>query len=204
MHIVGRRSSLFTRVALVFAHECRVPLEIVVVTDMTEVDASAYGGNPALKLPTLVRDDGGRVFGALNIARVIAGDARVVWPEDVRSDRGRNAHEMVAHAMAAQIQIIMGTIVGKVPADNIVFAKARRGLEGALAWLDENVDAVIDEMNDELPTRDASWFEHALGCTVEHFAFRGTVAIEPYRSLARFATAWGACEAATATAYRFD
>ncbi len=200
MQIVGRRSSLFTRVALVFAHERRVPVDIVVVTDMTDMDASAYGGNPALKLPTLVRDDGGRVFGALNIARVLAGDARIVWPEDVRSDRGRNAHEMLAHAMAAQIQIIMGTIVGKVPADNIVFAKARRGLEGALAWLDENVDAVVDE----LPARDASWFEHALGCTIEHFAFRKTVAIEPYPALARFAAAWGAREAARATAYRFD
>jgi glutathione S-transferase len=200
MKIVGRRSSLFTRVPLVFAHERGVPLEIVVVKDMTETDADAYGGNPALKLPTLVREDGGRVFGAMNCARVIVGDASIVWPEDMRSDRARNAHEMLAHAMAAQIQIIMGTIVGKLPADGIVFVKARRGLEGALAWLDANVDAVIAEM----PARDTSWFEVALGCMVEHFAFRGTVAIEGYAALARFAARWGEGAAAKATAYRFD
>jgi glutathione S-transferase len=200
MQIVGRRSSLFTRVALVFAHERGVPIEIVVVKDMTEMDPEAYGGNPALKLPALVREDGGRLFGAMNIARVIAEDARVVWPEDMRSDRARNAHEMLAHAMAAQIQLIMGIIVGKLDADGIVFAKVRRGLDGALRWLDENAGAVIAEM----PPRDASWFEHALGCTVEHFAFRETLDIAPYRALAELARRWGESEAARATAYRFD
>lgn len=200
MQIVGRRSSLFTRVALVFAHERGVQVEVLVVKDMTEMDPEAYGGNPALKLPALVREDGGRLFGAMNIARVIAEGARIVWPEDVRSDRARNAHELLAHAMAAQIQLIMGTIVGKLDADNVVFAKARRGLEGALAWLDANVDAVIAEM----PARDASWFEHALGCTVEHFAFRGTLEIAAYRALAAFAQRWGETDAARATAYRFD
>ncbi|MGE0404031.1 MAG: hypothetical protein AB7T06_45410 [Kofleriaceae bacterium] len=200
MQIVGRRSSLFTRVPLVFAHEVGVPVELVVVKDMTAMDAGAYGGNPALKLPALVREDGGRVFGAMNIARVVAEGGRVVWPEDLRSDRGRNAHEMLAHAMAAQIQIIMGTIVGKLDANSVVFAKARRGLEGALRWLDENVDAVIGEM----PPREASWFEHALGCTIEHFAFRGTLDAARYPALVRFAEAWGARDAARATGYRFD
>lgn len=200
MQIVGRRSSLFTRVPLVLAHERGVPIEIVVVKDMTELDANAYGGNPALKLPALVRDDGGRVFGAMNIARIIAADARVVWPEDMHGDRARNAHELLAHVMAAQIQLIMGTIVGKLDANGIVFAKVRRGLEGSLAWLDANVDAVIADM----PARDASWFEHALGCTLEHFAFRGTVDIAPYPRLTAFAHAWGERDAARATAYRFD
>jgi glutathione S-transferase len=200
MQIVGRRSSLFTRVPLVFAHHAGVQVEVVVVKDMTAMGADAYGGNPALRLPTLVRDDGGRVFGAMSISRVIGEGSRVTWPEDVTSDRGRNAHEMLAHVMAAQIQIIMGTIVGKLDADNVVFAKARRGLEGALAWLDESVDAVVAEM----PARDASWFEVGLGCTVEHFEFRKTIAIEPYPRLARFAAAWGQGEAARATTYRFD
>jgi glutathione S-transferase len=200
MQIVGRRSSLFTRVTLVFAHECGVSIEIIVVKDMTDLDANAYGGNPSLKLPTLVRPNHAPLFGAINIARVIADNARVVWPEQMTSDRSRNAHELLAHAMTAQIQLIMGTIVGKLDANNVAFAKTRRGLEGALAWLDENIDAVITEM----PARAASWFEHALGCTIEHFAFRGTLDIAPYRSLAMFAQRWGQTDAARATAYRFD
>jgi len=201
MQIVGRRSSLFTRVPVIVAHELGVPVQIVVVRDLTAMDEDAYGGNPALKVPTLMRD-GERVFGALNISRVIAEAAtkRVVWPEDMRSDRARNAHEMLAHAMTAQIQLIMATMVGKLDAENVVFVKAKRGLEGSLAWLDANVDAVIAEM----PARDASWFEIALGCTVEHFAFRKTLDVFPYPALVRFAEQWGQGEAARATVYRFD
>lgn len=200
--IVGRSSSLFTRVPRVFAHQAGVAVELSVVRDLAAQEADAYGGNPALKIPTLRRSDGGLVFGAANVTRVILdGTAlRVAWPEDVRSDRGRNAHEMLAHAMSAQVQMIMGTVIGAL--DATVFAKVRRGLEGALGWLDANADAVLAEIA-ELG-RDASWFAHALGCTVEHFAFRPTIDIAPYRALARFAEGWARGEAARATAYRFD
>jgi hypothetical protein len=55
VQIIGRSSSHFTRVALVFAHELGVPFELVPIYDMTEVDPAVYAGNPALKLPTLRR-----------------------------------------------------------------------------------------------------------------------------------------------------
>lgn len=202
MHIVGRSSSLFTRVALIVAREVGVEVELEVVRDMTAVDAAAYGGHPALKLPALRRVDGSLVVGTENICRVIAEGrgARIVWPEEVRDDRGRNAQEMVEHAMAAQVQWVMGTIVGKLDGAHPFFAKGRAGFEGALAWLDANVESVVAA----LPPRAASLFEVELFCLVEHLVFRQSLPVAPYPGLVAFASAWGQRASARATAYRFD
>lgn len=203
LQIIGRSSSHFTRVALVFAYELGVPFELVPVHDMTRVDAEVYAGNPALKLPTLRRGDS-LVFGAENICRTlaeIAGERRVVWPEELRSDLGRNAHELVRHAMAAQVQLIFGPVLCKLPADNLYFVKGKQGYEGALRWLDDNLARVLAE----LPApRDLSFFEVALFCLVDHVPFRPTVALEPYPALVRFAEAFAQRPSAQRTRYRFD
>jgi glutathione S-transferase len=193
---------LFTRVALIVAREANVDVGLVVIRDMMAMDAAAYGGHPALKLPLLRRDDGSILFGTQNICRVIAesGNVRVVWPEEVRDDRGRNAQEMVEHAMAAQVQWVMGTMVGKLDAAHPFFAKGRAGFEGALRWLDAHVDAVIAH----LPEREVSLFEIELFCLIEHLAFRGSLPVEPYPALVSFAERWRQRESAKATAYRFD
>src|SRR5262245_27464041 len=149
LQIVGRSSSLFTRLPLIFAEELAVPYELVPIYDMTALGPEVYAGNPALKLPIL-RTRGEVLFGALNICRAIderaERPARVEWPEELRSVLSRNAQELVWHDMAAQVQIIMGTIVGKLPADNVHFAKTRSGLEGSLQWLDTHVTDVISEL----------------------------------------------------------
>lgn len=204
VRIVGRSSSHFTRVTLLFAHALGVPFELAPVLDMTHVDAAAYAGNPALKLPTLQRG-GSSVFGAENICRALAelGDpkVRVVWPEELREDVARNAQELVWHGMAAQVQLVFGTIVAKLPADNLYFAKCREGFAGALRWLDDNLAAALQA----LPSpRDVSLFEVTLFCLVDHLAFRETMALEAYPSLVRFAADFGARPSAQRTAYRFD
>ena len=89
--IIGRRSSLFTRPVLMFAETLAIPYEFAPVHDLTSQDSSAYGSNPALKLPVL-HGDNGELFGALNICRAFADRAdeeaapdpgpRIVWPED--------------------------------------------------------------------------------------------------------------------------
>jgi glutathione S-transferase len=169
---------------------------------MMAVDAAAYGGHPALKLPALRRDDGSIVVGTENICRVIAErtQVRIVWPEDVRDDRGRNAQEMVEHAMAAQVQWVMGTVVGKLDGAHPFFAKGRAGFQGALRWLDANVEAVLAG----LPERAASLFEIELFCLIEHLGFRASLPVEPYPALVAFARAWGERPSARATTFRFD
>ena len=204
MQIVGRSSSLFTRMPLIFAEELAVAYELVPIYDMTTLSAEVYAGNPALKLPIL-RTNGSTLFGAQNICRAIAemagGPARIVWPEQLRDNLSRNAQELVWHCMAAQVQLIVGTLIGKLPADNIYFAKARAGLERSLRWLDAHLSAVLQLL--PLP-RDFSLFEVSLYCLVEHLGFRGTVPIEPYGALVAFTQEFSARPSAQRTAFRFD
>lgn len=204
VQIVGRSSSHFTRVARIFAHELGVPFELVPVHDMTRDDPATYGDNPALKLPTLRLGDE-RVFGTENICRTLAelsGSAkRVVWPEDARALVARSAQELAWHGMAAQVQLVFGTMVAKLPAENVYFAKGHEGFVGALRWLDEHLEEAIAG----LPApRDLSLFEVVLFCLVEHIAFRATMPLDACPSLVRFARAFAARPSAELTAYRFD
>ncbi len=204
LQIVGRSSSHFTRVTLVFAHELGVEFELVPVYDMTQIDSAAYAGNPALKMPTL-RRAGSQVFGAENICRTLAELAdpprRIVWPEHLHEEIARNAQELVWHGMTAQVQLILGTRAGKLPADNIYFVKIRAGFEGALRWLNAN----LDEMLGILPeSRDISLFEVTLFCLMEHLAFRSMVPVSDFPALIRFAREFARKPSAQRTVYRVD
>lgn len=187
--------------ARIFAHELAIPLELQPVYDLGEVDAAVYADNPTRKVPVLERR-GSRVIGTENICRVLAEEAAVekhiVWPESLTDDRSRNAHELVWHAMNAQVQLVFGTRVCKLPADNLYFVKSRAGLEGALAHLDAHFDEVIAAFP---VARDLSVFEVALFCLLEHLTFRQTVPLTPYRRLSTFGDSWGARASSMATAY---
>ena len=204
MQIVGRSSSLFTRMPLIFAEELGVTYELVPIYDMKDLSSETYGGHPAMKLPTLLRD-GSAVFGSQNMCRAITERAdrtvRIVWPEELRDDVSRNAQELVWHCMSAQVQLVFGTLLAKLPADNIYFSKAQTGFEGALRWL----DAHLQEVMRALPSpRDLSLFEVSLFCLVDHLIFRPTVAVEPYASLLAFAQEFSQRPAAQRTPYKFD
>jgi glutathione S-transferase len=204
LQIVGRSSSLFTRLPLIFAEELAVPCELVPIYDMTALGPEVYAGNPALKLPIL-RMQGTTLFGALNICRALEEQAerpaRVVWPEELRSVVSRNAQELVWHAMATQVQMVMGAVLGKLPADNAYLAKARSGLEGSLQWLDTHVTEVMSEL--PAPPR-LSVFEASLFCLIEHLTFRKTLDTEPYPALVRFTQSFAERASAKSTVYRFD
>jgi glutathione S-transferase len=202
--LFGRTSSHYTRAARMLALELDVAVQLVPIHELFSQDPASFGANPALKMPTL-RHPGGVVFGTENICRKLASmsriDTTIIWPEQIRSDLCANAQEMVWHAMAAQVQLILGTQVGKLPADSRYFAKARAGLEGSLRWLDHNLGACLED----LPTpRDTSLLEVTLYCLVEHLAFRETVALWPYPELERFADSRAQWPAALGTPYFMD
>ncbi len=208
VELLGRSSSHFTRVAAIFAHELRVPFELVVVHDMKRTDAATYGENPARKLPTL-RVDGALVFGTENICRKLAelarrSDAtpcRVVWPEELAFDVSRNAQELVWHCMSAQVQLIIGTVLGKLPPDNLFFTKSKAGFEGSLEWLEAHLAQVLEKLP---PDRDLSMFEVTLHCLLEHIAFRPVVSLDAHPALQRFVESYGARPSSRRTVYRFD
>jgi glutathione S-transferase len=203
LRIIGRRSSLFTRVALMFAEELGTTYELDPVWDMTVDDPALYGGNPALKLPSLRRGES-LLFGAQNICRAFAEISgptlRILWPEQLRDDLYRNAQELVWHAMGAQVQLAFGTIVAKLPAENVYFAKSRAGLDNSLHWLDRHATQIIGS----LPARDISLLEVSLFCLLEHLVFRATLPVAPYPALVRFSDEFAARPSAQRTRYRFD
>lgn len=203
VQLVGRSSSHFTRVAAMFAHELGVAYELVPVYELTSLDPAVYGGHPALKIPAL-RTETSLVFGTENICRKLAELAptkvRVVWPEQVTADVARNAQELVWHAMAAQVQLVVGTVLGRLPPDNVYFAKGRAGFEGALRWLDDQLAEVLRV----LPSHDVSLVEVTLFCLIEHMVFRPTLSLEPYPALVRFAAEFAARPSAQRTHYRYD
>lgn len=204
--LTGRSGSHFTRVARMFAHELAVPVELDAVHDLTSLDPAAYGGHPALKLPTL-HVEGALLFGTDNICRKLAelagraNDPRVVLSHHVTSDLVRSAQELVWHAMAVQVQLVVGLQFAKLPAESIFFTKAKAGMLGALAWLDARLDQVLAEL--PLP-RDVSVFEVTLFCLVEHIVFRPTVSFDSLPKLRSFAAAFASRESAQRTVFRFD
>jgi hypothetical protein len=185
-----------------------VPYTLEPIYDMTVLGPEVYAGNPALKLPIL-RAGTSVLFGAQNICRAIAEraeatkratPARVVWPEELRDDLSRNAQELVWHCSAAQIQLVMGTVINSLPADNPFFTKARTGFGNSLQWLDQNLAACLRT----LPPRDLSLFEVSLYCLIDHLVFRPTLPVDPFGSLMAFSKEFGERPAARRTVYRFD
>lgn len=204
VQIVGRRSSHFTRLTRIFAEELDIAYEIVPIYDMTPRDPAVFADNPALRLPILRTRDG-VLFGTENICRAIAERAQspgmVVWPEQLRDNVSRNAQELVWHCMAAQVQIVFGTVIAKLPGDNLYFEKARAGLTGALTWLDAHIAAALNALP---PSRTLSLFEASLFCLVEHLQFRATVPVDGYPALVSFAREFGKRASAQRTPYEFD
>lgn len=206
VRLTGRRASHFTRVAAMFAHELNIPFELEVVHDLMSVHTAAFGGNPTLKLPTL-HIGTTTVFGTENICRTLiehacrAGDPRIVLPEHTSDAVVRCAQELVWAGMLAQVQLRVGVAVAKLPADNVFFVKAAAGLTGALTWLEERLDDVLQRLPAQ---RELSLFEVALFCLIEHIAFCPTVPLEPFPQLRRFAEKFGERSSAQQTPFRFD
>ena len=201
--LIGRSSSHFTRVVRVIAAELGVLYAFQPVFDLASCDPADYGGNPAMKLPVL-RLGAETVFGAENICRTLgerhAGAERIVWTELLPGPAARNVQEMIWHAMAAQVQLVFGTQAAHLPADNLYFAKAARGLEQVLAWLDAHLDGVLAA----LPSRTTSLLEVSLFCLLEHLDFRPSVGWEGHQRLQAFAAGFAQRPSARATAYRLD
>jgi glutathione S-transferase len=204
IQIIRRSSSHFTRVTRIFGLELGVEHELPPVFEITATDSEVFAGNPALKIPSLKRS-GTLLFGAENICRALAelspSRKHIVWPEQLTSDLSRNAHELLWHSMTAQVQLAIGTIVAKLPADNVFFVKIRAGFEGALRWLEVNLDSALAAMP---AGRDLSLFDTALFCLVEHLSFRNTISTEPYPKLKAYAGRFGERDLARRTTYRFD
>jgi len=201
-NIVGRSSSHFTRVTRIFALELGIPAALRVVSDLTSARAADYGGNPALRVPSLEAPSG-VWFGALNVCRELARQSpcplRVLWPEALDQPLLANAQELTLQAMSTEVALIMGSLGGgELPVAHR--DKLSASLRGCLLWLEENVDAV----QTALPARDLSYLEVTLFCLFTHLEFRGVAPTAEYLRLTRFSERFADRASAQSTPYRFD
>lgn len=199
--LLGRHGSHFTRLVRIVAAEAGVDLAFQSVPDLRSLDPAAYGGNPGLKLPTLIIGEE-RIFGAITICRRIVGRSHAafdpIWPEAM-SPAMQNAWELLSQAMLTQVQLVFGVTISGLPLDHPFFIKAARGLDGTLAWLDERLPGLLAE-----PSSSASLFEAALFCQLDHLRFRPTAELAERPALERFRQAFGARPSALATPYGPD
>ena len=200
--LVGRSSSHFTRVTTMFASELGLPWTLQPVHRLLDRDPASFGGHPALKIPTLLLR-GAPLYGAENICRKLselagrAGDPLLVFPERLHDDSARNAQELVWVAMGAQVQLRLGQTDS--PSEHLL--KVRAGLQGALSWLEGQLDEVLLT----LPSpRQLSLLELTLFCLVDHLRFLPPFPLDTYPRLLRFAEAYGERESARRTPFRFD
>jgi glutathione S-transferase len=202
--VIGRSSSHFTRVTRIFAAELGVDCDLEVVRDLLARDAAAFGGNPALKIPSLRVEgvDGAVWFGALPVCRELwrrsGMRARVLWPEDLDEPLAANAQELVVQAMSTEVSLILSKAGGATETAHT--EKMRESLLGSMAWLEANVPAALAT----LPERDLAYLEVTLFCLIEHLAFRDVVPVEPYARLESFRRSFASRPSAQATGYRFD
>lgn len=203
LEIIGRQSSHYTRLTRIFAAELGLEYAFTPVYDLTSRNAADYAGNPALKLPIL-KLDGAPVYGSLNICRSLhrctGGGLPVYWPEHADTPLLMNAHEILAHAMAAQVEVVLHEIVAQRPADRASL-KRRQSLVDCLAWLDGHLTVI----RNALPGNGLSFFEVSLFCLTSHLPFRNPgVDITGMQQLLDFQHAFGTRASAQATPYRFD
>jgi glutathione S-transferase len=203
IEIVGRQGSHYTRMARLLAHELGVDYTLTPIYDLLSEDPAVFAGNPALKLPAL-RQNGAVVWGSQNVCRALArsvlgGESRVFWAEDARSPLLMNAHEIVAHAMAAQVEVVFHEIVSQRPPD-AASRKRRASLLNCLAWLETNLEAI----RAELPAGRIALFELKLFALLEHLPFRNPVDLSALPRLTGFVADFGLRPSAQATPYRFD
>lgn len=200
--IVGRSSSHFTRVTRIFAAEVGVSCSFQIVRDLTSSDPHDYGGNPALKLPTL-RTSLGSWFGSLPICRELArlsrDKPRVVWPEDLDVPLLANAQELVVQAMSTEVGLIMAKVAGGP--ESGYQAKMAVSLANAMAWLEAHARSTLSALPAE---RDLSYLEVTLYCLVTHLAFRDVLPVLAYPQLDAFCARFGERESAKGTVYAFD
>lgn len=200
--LIGRSSSTFTRIARIFAAELHVSYAFDVVLDLQSLDPEDYGGNPALKVPSLRTSDA-TWFGALNVCREFARASPhplgITWPEALQGPLLANMQELTLHAMSAEVGLIMSASAqpGAAPHRD----KLTRSLTNTLSWLDANVRVALAALP---PERDLSYLEVALFCVVAHLDFRKVLSAAPYLELTAFCHEFGVRASCRDTEYRFD
>jgi len=197
--IVGRSSSHYTRILRIFALELEVAHDFRPVFDIMSLDANDFGGNPTLKIPSLI-DEEGALFGTENCCRALirrsGKGARVVMRGDLGDRTIANAEELVLSAMSTEVSLIMAKASGAPTPP-----KPMKSIEGTLRRLDDELERTVAALPAD---RMLSFVETSLFCLITHLPFREVMDVAPFARLEAFARTFGERPSARATEYRYD
>jgi glutathione S-transferase len=142
LQLVGTPLSHFTRQIRILLAELGVEFELVWAPGVLATAPESYGGNPLMRVPTLV--DGERtLIDSEHIARYLV---RTYDPDDrfgVGSDEVRdlNRRAVVHGVMANEVVLILAARGGLTDLGGIAyFRKLATAIDHGLAWLDQNVE----------------------------------------------------------------
>ena len=196
----GRSSSHFSRVARMFALELAVPHDFRPVLELTTLDPSAYGHNPALKVPVLV-DEHGSLFGVENICRALLRRSQhdassVIMRGDVPNRAVANVEELTLHVMSSEVSLIMAKATGGVAP-----YKVAPSMHNSLRYVDDTLGAALAALPKD---RLISFLEVTLFCVVTHLEFREIMDVSGFERLRDFCQLFSERQSAKSTQYRFD
>lgn len=201
--LYARSSSHMSRVVLLIAAELQLECQIHVVKDLLSQQPEDYGGNPALKVPSLQLGDA-LYFGALHSCRKLWQLAKhspvVHWPEDLSTPLEHNALETILNGMSSEVVLILNRPPADVP-HPAGLAKTHASLRGGLQWLEQHLHDILAHQPPE-PT--ISYLTTCLFCYLDHLPWRQVHELTPYPRLAAFRAAYAQRPTAQATQYHFD
>lgn len=162
--------SHFARKIRILLRELGLEFELEYVDDLLSSDPADFGGNPILRIPTLVDGDQW-VVESDRIAQYLAErydpqDRFQVLGMDVQQ---RNALSMIHAAMIAEVEIILSQRSGIEEIGRFdYFRRHYVVIDRCLAWLEE-------EGAQAWPQVDCSYLDIALTCMWDHLQHYGTL-----------------------------
>lgn len=163
--------SHFARKIRILLQELKIPFELEYVENLLSSDPADFGGNPILRIPTLV-DDVHWVVESDQIARHVVErfDPQDRFGVLHRNMQQRNALSMINAAMGAEVEILLSQRSGiEGIQDFNYFRRYYVVIDRCLDWLEAEGAQIW-------PEQDCSYLDMALACMWDHLAHYQTTA----------------------------
>jgi glutathione S-transferase len=140
--LVGTPLSHFTRKVRILLHELAIPFDFELVRNLLEVDATRYGQNPLMRVPTLIDGDVWLIESD-HIARYIVATRAPQDPLNVLTPTAADLNRLAVMngIMAHDVTLILAARGGLTDVmAHTYFQKLARAITSGLAWLDRELD----------------------------------------------------------------
>lgn len=140
--LIGTPLSHFTRKVRIVLHELELPFTFETVSNLLEADATRYGDNPLMRVPTLIDGDQWIIESDHIVRHVVATRA----PHDPLKVLSSTASELnrlavINGIMAHEVTIILAARGGLTDAmTHTYFQKLAHAIRSGLDWLDRTIE----------------------------------------------------------------